>query len=182
MSFRNHRWLSFIKAAITREEENVKLAAETDKKRRACNFIVHGVVESMNPDKEIMKKHDADFVNKLIGDLGLTVELKAIFRIGNATGDTAKRPIKVILDSEAQKDSVMENLRNLKGNNEYKGISVTDDNTRKDRELIKEWATKAKEANEKEDPDSQFEWKVRGTPKNGMSLKRFRKRNQQAQA
>ena len=168
--------------AIMREEENAKLADETDKKRRACNFIVHGVVESMNPDKEVMKKHDTDVVNKLIGDLGLNVELKAIFRIGNATGDTAKRPIKVILDSEAQKDSVMENLRNLKGNNEYKGISVTDDNTRKDRELIKEWATKAKEANEKEDPDSQFEWKVRGTPKNGMSLKRFWKRNHQAQA
>ena len=41
----------------------------------------------------------------------------------------------------------MENLRKLKGKNEYKGISVTDDNTRKDRELIKEWARKAKEAN-----------------------------------
>ena len=168
--------------AIMREEENAKLADETDKKRRAANLIVHGVVESMNPDKEITKKHDSDFVNKLLGDLGLNMEPKATFRIGNAAGETRKRPIKVIMNSEAEKDSVMESLRKLKGNNDYKGISVTSDNTRKDRELIKEWATKAKEANENEDPDSQFEWKVRGTPKNGMSLKRFRKRDQQAQA
>ena len=57
-----------------------------------------------------MKKHDTDFVSKLIGDLGLNMDPKAMFRIGNAPGDTAKRPIKVVLNSEAEKDSLMENL------------------------------------------------------------------------
>ena len=168
--------------AIMRKEENVKLADETDKKRRACNFIVHGVLESTNPNKEEVKKHDADFVSKLIGDLGLNMEPKAMFRIGNAPGDTAKRPIQVVSNSQAEKDSVMEYLRKLKGNNEYKGISITDEYTGKDHELIKEWTRKVKEANENEEPDSQFEWKVSRLPKNGMSLKRFRKRTLQAQA
>ena len=40
-----------------------------------------------------------------------------------------------------------------------------DDNSRKDRELINEWAKKAKEANKNENPNFQFEWKVRGTKK-----------------
>ena len=45
--------------AIMREEENEKLADETDKKRRACNFIVHGVSESANPGNEEAKKHES---------------------------------------------------------------------------------------------------------------------------
>ena len=81
--------------AIMREEENEKLADETDKKRRACNFIVHGVPESDNPGKEEVKKHDSDFVVNLIRDVGLTIEHKSIFRLGGS-GDLVKRLIKVI--------------------------------------------------------------------------------------
>ena len=59
----------------------------------------------------------------------------------------------------------MENLKQLKGQEKYQGISVTDDHTIKNRKLIKDWIDKAKEANASEPADSPYQWKVRGTPK-----------------
>ena len=80
------------------------------------------------------------------------------------------------MNSEQEKDRVMDNLKELKGKDKYKGISVTDDHTIKDRNTIKEWVEKAKSANANEAEDSIYEWKVRGSPKNGMCLKKLKKR------
>ena len=80
------------------------------------------------------------------------------------------------MNIEADKHSVMANLRKLKDKDKYKGVSVTDDHTIKDRNLIREWAEKAKSANLAEPAESLYEWKVRGSPKNGLRLKKFRKR------
>ena len=170
--------------SIMREQENEKLADETDKKRRACNFIVHGVGENVasEEEKEQSKQKDKDFINKLIRYVGLEFEIKSIFRIGAIAATDKKRPIKVTLDGEENKSRLLGNLRNLKGNGEYKGISVTDDYTQKDRTLLKEWAEKAKAKNDEEPDESVYEWKVRGCPKNGLSLRKFRKRDLQAQA
>ena len=82
-----------------------------------------------------------------------------------------------MMQSEEHNDRIMANLKELKGEEQYKGISVTDDYTSKDRNMIKEWIEKAKKANEEEPTESQYEWKVQGTPKNGMRLKKFQKRN-----
>ena len=56
--------------SIMREQENEKLADETDKKRRACNFIVHGVEENVTTEeeKEQSKQKDKDFINRLMLD------------------------------------------------------------------------------------------------------------------
>ena len=80
------------------------------------------------------------------------------------------------MSNEQVKKSIMSKLGKLKGKTLYKGISVTDDHTMNKRNIIKTWVEKAKQANANEDPDSGFEWKVRGTPKNGMSMKKLRKR------
>ena len=37
---------------IIREEQNEKLADETDKRRRACNNILHGVANSTGSNKD----------------------------------------------------------------------------------------------------------------------------------
>ena len=50
----------------------------------------------------------------------------------------------VIFHSEQEKEKIMRNLGNLKGNEKYKGVSITEDYTLKDRETIKEWRDKAK--------------------------------------
>ena len=92
-------------------------------------------------------------------------EVKSIFRLGATAATGRKRPIKVTLDSEENKSNLLSSLRNLKGKLEYKGISVTDDHTQKDRTLLKEWADKAKAKNDEEPEESVYEWKVRGCPK-----------------
>ena len=43
---------------IIREERNDELAEENEKKRRACNIILHGVNEAFSVDKNEAKKHD----------------------------------------------------------------------------------------------------------------------------
>ena len=70
----------------------------------------------------------------------------------------------------------MASLKNLKDKEKYKRVSITDDHTIKERNIVQEFVKKAKAANANENPDSSFEWKVRGSPKNGMSIKRLRKR------
>ena len=159
--------------SIMREEQNELLAEESDKKLRSCNFILHGTEDSCSADR---KKKDEEIVANFFNDLSLDLTYKTVFRIGTYRGEQSKRPIKVTMKNEMDKDSIMANLRKLKGKENYKGVSVTDDHTIKDRNLIKEWAEKAKLANEEEPDDSLYEWKVRGSPKNGLRLKKFRKR------
>ena len=46
------------------------------------------------------------------------------------------RPLKVVLSSPDEKNKVLYSMKNLKGNELYKGISVTDDYTLNEREMI----------------------------------------------
>ena len=117
-------------------------------------------------------------IKSLMVDLGLEAQCKSLYRLGkkNAAGEPSKRPIKVIMNSEKEKELVMANLKNLKDKEKYKRVSITDDYTIKERNMVQEFVKKAKAANENEEPNSGFEWKVRGSPKNGMSIKRLKKR------
>ena len=164
---------------VMREERNELLTEEAEQKQRAINFIIHGVVEA-NGDEAVTKQHDTTTVNSLMSELGVDTGYKSLHRLGqrNENNDRQKRPIKVVMNSETDKNLVMASLRKLKDKETYKGISVTDDHTRKERETITEYVNKAREANANEPADSIWEWKARGTPKNGMQLKKFRKRNQ----
>ena len=144
----------------TRNEE---LAEQREKRERACNIIVHGREENndLQPDNH--------FIQRLLQNIDENVSPKQIVRIGRSEG---RRPIKVILESEADKDQIMENLRNLKGIATYKGISITEDYTLSERKMIKEFNDKARERTYHEEED--YEWRLRGTPKKGLFLKRFK--------
>ena len=67
----------------------------------------------------------------------------------------------------------MENLNKLKNAPEkLRNISVTDDYTKEERQIIR---SKVDEATKKtqEEGDGKYIWKVRGSPKNGLRLMRF---------
>ena len=168
---------------IMRQERNEQLAEEADKKERASNIVVHGVVENSGEEQE-RKEHDKKIIDDLITDLGLELIYKSTFRLGKKIDGTeqSKRPLKIVMNNEGDKDRIMESLKNLKGKEKYRGISITEDHTTKERDTIREFVEKAKAANANEPVDSLYEWKVRGTPKNGIQLKKFRKRNLEAQA
>ena len=84
------------------------------------------------------------------------------------------------MENTEDKDKIMTNLRNLKDQNEFKGISITDDYTLTERQIIKVYSDKAKEYNEEE---SQFKIHLarQGTPKNGLILKKILKQRPQTQ-
>ena len=89
---------------------------------------------------------------------------------------TKKDQTKVVLTCEKDKDAIMANLTYLKGNEDFSKISDTEDYTIGDRNLIKGSTERAKAKNTQETAESNYEWKVRGTPKNGLLLKKFQKR------
>ena len=70
----------------------------------------------------------------------------------------------------------MKNLANRKRKLTYKGISIAEDFTVFERGLIKEWANKAKERT-KEENDSGFVWRVRGSSFKGLYLKKIKRNN-----
>ena len=156
--------------SIMLSARNEELAEERDKKLRACNIIIHG-----SDENNAEKPTDEVFVNNMFFRIGVEdCSPKSIVRLGN-TELNRKRPIKVTFKNEQDKEKVMSNLRNLKDKKIYNGISITDDYTVTERKMIKEYTIKAKEKNSIEGENSEFEWKVRGTPKNGLVVKRFKK-------
>jgi len=163
--------------AIMMATKNEELAEEAEKKRRECNLIIHGKEENGDDDKLFVQN-----LNKQIS-VG-SVKINQVVRVGEIKANKI-RPIKVVLSSLDEKNKVLYSMKNLKGNELYKGISVTDDYTVNEREIIREFVKKAKEENEKEDKDSNYIWRVRGCPKNGLTIKRLtkfpRKTNQTAQ-
>ena len=155
--------------------KNEQLTEENERKRRSCNLILHGVSEHTGADIDEAKISDEEYITTFIGTVGVAAAFKSVIRIGKVD-QAKKRPIKVLMNNEEDKDKIMSSLKNLKDNEDYKGISVTEDYTVAERELIRELNEKAKERNSQEVPDSKYVWRVRGSPKNGLKLKKFPKR------
>ena len=132
--------------------------------------------EPSSTEKNEANKEDEEFIRYFFGAILLRVTtFKSVSRIGK-TDSTKKRPIKVIMNNEEDKHMVMANLRNLKDKDSFRGISVTDDYTVAERQIIKEYADKAKAKNDQESSESKHVWRVRGTRKNGLQLKKLLKR------
>ena len=166
-SSKNHIFPEFRK--ILRDERIKEIEEEHQQDFRKTNFMVFGAVEN----KEV--NGDGDFVQTLIKDVGVKANVKFVTRIGDRSAKRT-RPIKVVLQSAHQRYLVIQGLINLKGNEVYEGISVTEDFTLFERSQIKEWSKKAQERNAKESDDSTFIWRVRGSPSRGLYLKRTEKK------
>ena len=162
--------------SIVRATKNEELAEEREIKLRSRNLILHGVPEPCGNVSAENKKMDEEYVVKFIDAVQVAVTFKSVSRIGRPDQEDKKRPIKIIMNSEEDKMKVLDNLRNLKDNESFKRLSVTDDYTVAERYLLKEYSLKAKEMNDKESPDCKYVWRVRGTPKNGLDVKRLMKR------
>ena len=83
--------------------------------------------------------------------------------------------------SVADKEKVHSNLRNLQGKTDFNGISLNDDYIYSERMIIKEFAKNAREESSKEEVNSDYVWRVRGNPKNGLTIKRMKKISQDKQ-
>ena len=153
-----------------REEENAELQEQN---RRNKNVIIHGVIE----ENEGAYESDEQFMADLYYTLDLIQDPKSYNRIGKDRN--RRRPIKLVFKNDIDKSSFMTSLYKLKNNTRFYGISITDDYTKKERETIKDFVNQAKTRNMQEDENSEFIWKARGNPKNGMFLKKVKKRKEQ---
>ena len=156
--------------------KNEEIEEEKDKSSRVKNIIIHGKVE------EGGTADDKHFAENLIKELQIGApKIKTIERIGQEkepeNGTTHKRPIKLVMNSENDKEKVLKNLRHLKGKTLYKSISITADYTYSERQLTNDFREKANTKNDLEEDKENFIWRVRGTPKNGLFLKRLNKVN-----
>ena len=72
------------------------------------------------------------------------------------------------------KEKVMSSLKKLKdAESIYHQLSIRDDYTIEERELVKKFVQDAAKRNEEENTTA---WKVRGTPKNGLRLVKITRR------
>ena len=148
--------------------KNEELVEQRDRTFRERNLIIHGADEST-------AAKDVEFVNTLMENVrceGITVN--DVVRLGTANTDK-RRPIKVSLSNGNEREQVMRNLTNLKGNESYKKISITEDYTVSERKMIQEMREQARQKNDQEPEDSEFVYKLRGTPKNGLMIRRLKK-------
>ena len=161
--------------SIILANKNEEIEEEKDRQKRVKNIIIHGKVE------ELGATDDRKFAEDLIKELQIGApNISQIERIGLEkeleNGAARKRPIKLTMNCEEDKEKVLRNLRHLKGKTIYKSISITADYTYSERQLINDYRERANIKNDLEE-DKNYIWRVRGTPKNGLFLKRINKAN-----
>ena len=113
------------------------------------------VSESSSDNKDDVIKSDNIFTNSFLAASKVISTVKSVSRIGLPV-QGKNRPIKVVMNAEDERNRILSNLRNLKGIPEYKTISVTEDYTITERQMIKDWSDTAKGKNKNKWPDSKF--------------------------
>ena len=157
---------------IMRETKNNELIQEKEREKRAANLIIYGINETSDEQKNL-KEQDTNFINSFLDTIGITSRPKQIIRLGKMN-EKKQRPIKLVMDNISDKESIMSRLSNLKNAEPiYRSVSVRDDYTIEERELVREWVKKAEDKNKEYNTQA---WKVRGTPKNGLRLAKITKR------
>jgi len=148
--------------AIRKEKQEEQLIRST-----ARNLIFHGIDESTDETEEETKIEDEEFIHdKIIGQrLHLrNIKITETQRIGKFTKereDKARyRPIKVTFTNEEDKNTVLQAITKEKGF----PYRVTEDLTKNERQIIKEWCKEAEKMNAKIKGDN-TKWKVRGSPR-----------------
>ena len=136
-----------------------------------CNLIIHGVKETMIKTKEEIDHDDKDYVECRMKDMEIKVNILKIERLGQFTREKEVkqqyRPLKINLENEEMKMQVLQNLTKLKGLN----IKITEDLTREERRTMEKWRKYADQKNEEEGNET-FKWRVRGSPRSRVYLKK----------
>ena len=128
---------------------------------RDMNLIIHGINEG--------EQNDQHYLPKFLDILGVNQEsVQASHRLGRKSCEK-RRPLKVVMRSVKEKEDLMSRLGRLRtAEDKFRKVSVTDDYTEDERREIRRWVEMAKEKNANN--ATNYEWKVRGTPKTGMRL------------
>ena len=156
--------------AAFRNSKNQEMVLEQERNKRSANLIIYGISETSEGDP---KENDQNFVASLLDKIGVAQRPKQLFRLGKQT-EGSTRPVKLVMESDDDKDTIMARLGNLKNaEDDFRKVSIRDDYTLEEREMVREFVKKAEAKNSAENTQ---EWKVRGTPKKGLRLVKITKR------
>ena len=122
-------------ASIIKETKNENLIQKREREKRSANLIIYGIgeVEGNN-----LKDHDKQFIDSFLDTIGVASRPNQIVRLGKPNEDK-RRPVKLVMRNEEEKDGIMSRLSNLKNAEDiYKRLSVRDDYTIEERETIRD--------------------------------------------
>ena len=151
------------------DETKEKMLEIEDKRKRRNNVIIYNVVENQKTTSKERMSGDKDFCEKLMNEVlkvGLDLEegdIQKVIRLGKRTEDDKNRPILVEFSSGQVKNLIMENAGKL-GNaiDEFKGVTISHDMTKAEREQCREMVEEAKLKQSNE--TGNWVHKVRGLP------------------
>ncbi len=127
---------------------------------REQNVIIHGLKEGGICDTKLVEDIFAATANQH--------KPAHMMRLGPKNNDKT-RPLMLHMKNKDEKEEFMSKLWMLKnGRTRFKNMSITNDYTLEERNLIKKWVNEANRRNTTETND--YQWKVRGTPKEGLRL------------
>ena len=155
-----------------------------DRKNRCCNLMVFNVDETLS-DENAQVKDDEKFLKEICENtLKLSnLKFKKVSRVGQKKKVSTEnpspkpRPIKIVFESETDKDSCLKNAFKLQeANQAVKKISLSHDLTSLQRDELHAKLSEARSKNDEEKAkNSNVVWKVRGQPGN-YYLKEFQTR------
>lgn len=140
---------------------------ENDKENRRNNIILYNVAESAEGNVESKYKEDKLIFLQLMNALSTGVDeedIKKMLRLGRKNENGKPRPLLVQLGCRLAKNLIMDSLFRLKNiDAKFKGITVSHDMTKNERDECKKLVDEAKQ---KESQDVSGEWiyRVRGLP------------------
>ena len=142
--------------------KNTEKVQETERQRRENNVVIHGA--KLNTGES-----DEQFVGNFLKTIGVSTNPSSIARLGQKNNEKIQ-PLKLIMKTYECKSQIMSRLSNLKNAEErFRTLSIRDDHTFEERQLIKEWSTKTKSMNDGV-TNNQYFYKLRGSPKNGLRI------------
>ena len=98
---------------------------QLDRKERECNIVLLGVPDESEALDGV--NSDDEKVQKVWDAAGITCSIKSSRRLGRTVGPR-KRPLLVVVESKAIRDTALEKAKNLRGSNDtFKNIYVKKD-------------------------------------------------------
>jgi hypothetical protein len=141
---------------------------EMDKEMRRNNIVIYRMKESTAERADEKKEEDLKTCLKFF-NAGLQVpamkeDIKNVIRLGKEKDNEGPRPLLVMMGDRALKNLVMESLYKLRSAEaSYKGLIISHDMTKLEREQCKETVVEAK-AKTAQDISGEYRYLVRGKP------------------
>ena len=131
------------------------LNEQHDREKIKNNIILFGLEEGTEQDEEKNKKQDVVKTKEILTHVNPDVKLDkldnaTVMRIGNKQANKT-RPVKIIMESQDDKNNILRNSRKLKHTDKFSKIGLTFDKTRKQQEEYRILKEKLEEMKSKND-------------------------------